>query len=103
VSEAREASSRALRRWLLIALLVLAACGRTAIDRTHWQQMSPNEKTLYVRSLLGHEQAKESKGGAPLVHPLAAETYVQDIDAAYAHGETRDVETLFDTMGARRR
>jgi hypothetical protein len=65
--------------------------------------MSPNEKTLYVRSLLGHEQAKESKGGAPLVHPQPAEAYVQAIDAAYKQGETRDVDTLFDTMGTPRR
>lgn len=87
----------------MIALLILAACSRTTIDRAHWQQMSPNEKTLYVRSLLGHEQARESKGGTPLVHPQPTEAYVRAIDAAYAHGETRDVDTLFDTMGTPRR
>ncbi len=79
------------------------ACGRTAIDRGRWEHMSPNEKTLYVRSLLGHEQARESKGGTPLVHTRPAEAYVQAIDAAYAHGEKRDVDALFDTMGTPRR
>jgi hypothetical protein len=37
------------------------------------------------------------------VHPQPAEAYVQAIDAAYAHGESRDVDTLFDKMGAPRR
>jgi predicted Fe-S protein YdhL (DUF1289 family) len=103
VSQLAARWSRIAIRSALIALFLFAACGRTTIDRSHWQQMSANEKTLYVRSLLGHEQAKESKGGTPLVHPQRAEAYVQAIDAAYAHGETRDADTLFDTMGAPRR
>ena len=91
-------------RWsLIVALLVLCACGRTNVDRAQWQQMSGNEKTLYVRSLLGHERAKESKGGAPNVHTKPAEEYVRAIDAAYAHGEGRDVDAVFEALGAPRR
>jgi hypothetical protein len=56
--------------------------------------MSPNEKTLYVRSLLGHERAKESKGGTPVQHTRPAEEYVHSIDAAYAQGDGRDVEAV---------
>lgn len=88
------------RRRILAALgmTLLLACGRTSIDRAHWQHMSPDEKTLYVRSLLGHEQAKASKGGQPPAHPRPAEEYVQAVDAAYAKGEWRDADILFDTM-----
>jgi predicted Fe-S protein YdhL (DUF1289 family) len=85
-----------------MTLLLAFACARTHIDRAHWQRMSRDEKTLYVRSLLGHEQAKESKGGNPLVYPRPAEEYVQAIDAAYAHGEAHDVASVFDAMGTPR-
>jgi hypothetical protein len=86
-----------------LAMTLFLACACTHIDRAHWQRMSRDEKTLYVRSLLGHEQAKESKGGNPLVHPRPAEEYVRAIDAAYNRGETRDVDAFFDAMGTRRR
>lgn len=65
--------------------------------------MSRDEKTLYVRSLLGHEKVKERKGGNERVYPRAAEEYVARIDASYARGETRDTETIFAEMGERRR
>ena len=89
------------RRRILAALGVtlVLACGRTLIDRARWQHMSPDEKTLYVRSLLGHEQAKASKGGQPPAHPRPADEYVRAMDAAYAKGESRDADILFDTMG----
>lgn len=95
-----------MKRGRLLAALGMAlmlACGRTSIDRAHWQQMSPREKTLYVRSLLGHEQAKASKGGRPPAHARPAEEYVQAMDAAYARGEARDADVLFDTMTVPRR
>jgi len=84
-------------------MTLILACGRTSIDRAHWQQMPASEKTLYVRSLLGHEQARASKGGQPPAHPRPAEEYVRAMDAAYARGEARDAEVLFDTMGTPRR
>jgi predicted Fe-S protein YdhL (DUF1289 family) len=85
---------RTSKRLAAIALLLLA-CARTHVDRAQWQRMSPGEKTLYVRSLLGHERAKESKGGAPVRHMRPAEEYVRDIDAAYVRGESRDVDAVF--------
>ena len=90
-----------MTRWRIPAALgmtLLLACGRTSIDRAHWQHMSPDEKTLYVHSLLGHEQARASKGGNPPAHPRPADEYVRAMDAAYARGESRDADTLFDTM-----
>jgi predicted Fe-S protein YdhL (DUF1289 family) len=93
-----------LRRSLIaLSMALMLACGRTSIDRAHWQQMSSGEKTLYVRSLLGHEQAKASKGGQPPAHLRPAEEYVRAIDAAYARGESRDANIVFETMGMPRR
>jgi hypothetical protein len=83
----------------VFGILLIVTCGRTSIDRSHWQQMSPGEKTLYVRSLLGHDQAAESKGGQPPAHQQPAEAYVKAIDAAYAQGESRNADIVFETMG----
>ena len=91
-------TSRALRT-VSCALFVLAfACGRTTLDRSHWQRMSHDEKTLYVRSLLGHERAKESKGGTAPPHTRPAEEYVQAIDVAYARGDDRVVDAVFEAV-----
>jgi len=57
--------------------------------------MTHDEKTLYVRSLLGHEKAKERKGGRAVSYPRDAEEYVRRIDAAYARGDGRAVEAVF--------
>jgi predicted Fe-S protein YdhL (DUF1289 family) len=95
----------AVRGGFLIALAttLVLSCGRTSVDRAHWQRMSPVEKVLYVRSLLGHEQASASKGGQPPAHPRPAEEYVRAMDAAYARSESRDADVLFDTMALPRR
>ena len=58
--------SRAMRGSLAalgMTLALLLACARTHVDRAQWQRMSASEKTLYVRTLLGHEKVKEAKGG----------------------------------------
>ena len=83
-------------------LLLLLACHRTNIDRAQWQSMSANEKSLYVRTLLGHEKTKEAKGGNNRVFRRSVDKYVEAIDAAYAHGDQRTVDTIFETMGRRR-
>jgi hypothetical protein len=91
------------RASLLIAIVLLAlACHRTNISRTQWQQMPPTEKALYVRTLLGHEKTREAKGGNDLVFSLPAEEYVKRIDDAYAHGDQRTVDVIFEEMGTRR-
>ncbi len=84
----------------IAALLLLLACNRTNIDRTEWQSMSPNEKLFYVRTLLGHEKAKEAKGGNDRVFTRAADDYVKRIDDAYAHGDRRNVDAIFEEMGS---
>ena len=61
--------------------------------------MSPIEKTLYVRTLLGHEKAKEAKGGNDLVFKEPADDYVKRIDDAYTHGDKRNVDAIFEEMG----
>jgi hypothetical protein len=84
-----------------IALFILS-CQRTNISRAQWQQMPPNEKTLYVRTLLGHEKTKAAKGGNDLVFAMPADVYVKRIDDAYARGDQRTVDAIFEEMGTRR-
>jgi hypothetical protein len=83
-------------------LLLLLSCHRTNIDRAQWQSMSPKEKTLYVRTLLGHEKTKEAKGGNQRVFTQTADDYVKRIDDAYAHGDQRTVDAIFEEMGTNR-
>jgi hypothetical protein len=64
--------------------------------------MSASEKTLYVRTLLGHEKTKEAKGGNDRVFRRSVDEYVQGIDDAYARGDQRTVDAIFETMGRRR-
>jgi hypothetical protein len=91
------------RAALLAAIaLIILACQRTNISRAQWQQMPQNEKTLYVRTLLGHEKSREAKGGNDLVFTMPAEEYVKRIDEAYARGDQRTVDAVFEEMGTRR-
>ena len=73
----------------IAAALLLLACHRTNIDRAQWQSMSPNEKTLYVRTLLGHEKTKEAKGGNERVFTRPVDDYVRGIDAVGNRSERR--------------
>ncbi|MEK6375232.1 MAG: hypothetical protein AABO58_21365 [Acidobacteriota bacterium] len=86
----------------LLAALLLLACAQTHVDRAHWQRMSTEDKTLYVRSLLGREKVKEAKGGNARAFERPAEEYARRIDEAYARGERRDVDALFEEMGSKR-
>ena len=87
---------------VLIALVALA-CHRTNISRAQWTQMPPGEKTLYVRTLLGHEKTREAKGGNDLMFPRPVADYVKGIDDAYARGDQRTVDVIFEEMGSRHR
>jgi|GEM_PF-875388 len=93
-----------IRRLGVTALLILLAlaCHRTNIDRAQWQSMSANEKSLYVRTLLGHEKTKEAKGGNDRVFTRSIDDYVKGIDDAYARGDARTVDAIFETMGSPR-
>jgi predicted Fe-S protein YdhL (DUF1289 family) len=83
-------------------LLLTLACHRTNIDRAQWQSMPANEKALYVRTLLGHEKTKDAKGGNDRVFTRSIDEYVKGIDDAYARGDMRTVDAIFETMGSRR-
>ena len=83
--------------------MLVLACARTTASRDDWQRMSTNEKTLYVRSLLGHEKAKERKGGNERAYDRPAAEYVKQIDEAYARGERRGVDEVFESLGSNRR
>lgn len=82
---------------LAVAVLLLAACARTTATRDQWLRMSRDEKTLYVRSLIGHEQATAAKGGTPKRFG-APEEYIAKIDAAYARGDKREVDPIFEEV-----
>jgi len=88
---------------LLACLLLVIACARTTASRDDWRRMSPNEKTLYVRSLLGHEKAKEQKGGNDRAFDRPPAEYVKQIDDAYARGDKRGVDEVFESLGSNRR
>lgn len=87
---------------VMVLILLVLACHRTNIDRAQWQSMSPNEKTLYVRTLLGHEQTKQAKGGNDRAFGSTADDYVKRIDDAYARGDQRTVDAIFEEMGSPR-
>jgi hypothetical protein len=62
--------------------------------------MSTSEKALYVRTLLGHEKTKEAKGGNDRVFRRSINDYVKSIDEAYARGDQRTVDAIFEKMGS---
>jgi len=64
--------------------------------------MSGDEKTLYVRTLLGHEKVKDAKGGNGRAFDRPAAEYARRIDDAYARGERRDPAAVFEEMGTTR-
>jgi hypothetical protein len=86
----------------IIFLIIGLACARTNISRNQWQSMPPNEKILYVRTLLGHEKTKEAKGGNDRVFEKSAADYVKRIDETYARGDQRTVDAIFEEMGSSR-
>lgn len=91
-----------MKRLAALLLIALLACSRGSIDRAHWQRMTPTDKTLYVRSLLGAEKVKDRKGGNARRFDRSAEEYVAAIDAAYARGDARDAGAIFESMGTTR-
>ncbi|MFZ2492569.1 MAG: hypothetical protein WA208_13910 [Thermoanaerobaculia bacterium] len=91
---------RALAALLLVASLL--ACGAESVDQQRWEGMSHDARLLYVKALLGEEKAKEAKGGNDRVYPLAAEEYLNRIEAAYAGGDRRAPREIFAEMSAPR-
>lgn len=84
-----------MRAFTLAAALLLASCAVEQVDRTRWSQMSVDDRTLYVQTLIAEEQAKDAKGGVGKSTPRTPQEYVQAIDAAYARGEARAPKEVF--------
>jgi hypothetical protein len=61
--------------------------------------MTPEDRVLYVKSLVGGEVAKDAKGGGGKRYDRPAEEYVQRIDEAYARGDTRRADEIFAELG----
>ena len=85
----------------LLLPLIFIACAPDSVDRAQWKAMSPDERVLYVNSLLGAQKAKEAKGGETRTYDAPAVEYVERIDAAYARGDERDVREIFAGMETR--
>ena len=82
------------------ALLFVISCAAN-VSRDDWRRMSPDEKTLYVKSLIGGEVARERKGGEARKRTPAPHEIIEAIDAAYANGDTRSAEEIFNTLAVR--
>ena len=90
-----------MKRFLAIALLAVAlACARGK-DRTEWLAMPPAERVLYVKVLLGGENAKKAKGGNDRTYSKSPAEYAKEIDSAYAHGDQRSVADIFASLADR--
>jgi hypothetical protein len=87
-----------VKRLLCVLLVLLLGCSADSVTRDEWQAMSATDKSLYVKSLLGAEQVKDSKGGNGRVFDQPAEEYVKRIDEAYARDDRRDAAQIFDGM-----
>src|SRR5262249_19688634 len=83
-------------------VLLLAACAENRVDRTRWQRMSAHEKKIYVQSMIGHEEAKAQKGGSGRPFTRPPDEYARRIDAAYAGGDRRNPDTIFEDIGSSR-
>jgi hypothetical protein len=86
----------------VMTFVLALACHPTNISRARWQSLPPAEKTLYVRTLLGHEKTKAAKGGNDRVFNQTTADYVKRIDEAYKKGDTRAVDAIFEEMGSPR-
>lgn len=79
--------------------LLLVACHGDAIPRSRWEKMSQSDKVMTVRSMMGHQQVANSKGGAPVPEyskPVAS--YVAAIDAKYAAGDSRSANEIWNEL-----
>lgn len=87
-----------MRRLLVPALLLMLACARESISRDEWRTMPREDRVLYVKTLLAEEVAKDAKGQRGRVRQRPAEEYVNEIDRAYANGEKRNADEIFEGL-----
>ena len=87
-----------MRRTLILATLLLLACARDTISRDEWRRMPREDRVLYVQTLVAEEVAKDAKGDRGRVRQRPVEEYVNDIDQAYARGDVRAVDEIFEGL-----
>ena len=87
-----------MRAWLAFAFLLLLACARDTISRDEWRRMPREDRVLYVKTLVAEEVAKDAKGDRGRVRQRPAEEYVNEIDQAYARGDARNVDEIFEGL-----
>ncbi|HEX7419261.1 MAG TPA: hypothetical protein VF505_05210 [Thermoanaerobaculia bacterium] len=68
------------------------------MTRDRWQHMSQSAKQVYVRSLIGGEQAKNAKGGTGHRYTRDPDGYVKRIDQAYSRGDNREPALIFASL-----
>ncbi|HEX6094787.1 MAG TPA: hypothetical protein VF432_00580 [Thermoanaerobaculia bacterium] len=81
-----------------LPLLLLLACARDTISRDEWRRMPREDRVLYVQTLVAEEVAKDAKGDRGRVRQRPAEEYVNDIDQAYARGDRRNADEIFEGL-----
>jgi hypothetical protein len=87
-----------MRRMLVLTTLLLLACARDTISRDEWRRMPREDRVLYVKTLVAEEVAKDAKGDRGRVRQRPAEEYVNEIDQAYAGGDRRNVDEIFEGL-----
>ena len=80
---------------LLLLAMVLVGCGQSEMQAERWQQMSADEKDLFVRSLIGGEAAASAKGSEGKRYSRPSSEYVELLDARYREGDRRTVEQIW--------
>jgi hypothetical protein len=88
-----------MRTVVTLLLALFLACAPGEVTRAKWQQMSHDDRVLYVNTLLGAEKVKDAKGGTGKTYTRPAEDYVKQIDAAYARGDAREPQQIFAELG----
>ena len=82
----------------ILSFVALLACGRDSMSRDEWRRLPRENRVLYVQTLIAEEKAKDAKGGRGRTMERPPEEYVNEIDAAYARGDRRDVDNIFEGL-----
>lgn len=83
---------------LLLSLALLLACARDTVSRDEWRHMPREDRVLYVKTLVAEEIAKDAKGERGRTRQRPPEEYVNEIDQAYARGDGRNVDEIFEGL-----
>ncbi len=82
----------------LMCFAAMLACARDTVSREEWRRLPREDRALYVKTLIAEEVAKDAKGERGRQKTRPAEEYVNEIDRAYASGDARNVEEIFEGL-----